>query len=355
MQHLKIMLLFPDIFSAPYNETWKKNKKFAISSLKTYGFGTPKSEDKIHEQVDQLEEFLMKSSGTALDIAEEFKSLCAATISSIVLGAGSSWDDPETTELVHLTWEWFGGLFSVLTLPLQQLFPNLAGIIGWKRVNGFLKVQKELIDYLAGRISERKNGLWEREPACVSDAYLRERGTDSEVISIMAQTIMTFLADAIDTSGQIDHWLLFFVTYYPEVQKKIQKEVDSVCGQSRKVTLADRPNMPYTQAVIHETLRHVNLLPMSLPRVLMEDVELDGYTLPRGARVVANFYAVHYDPKVFPNPEKFDPTHFLHDDGSFNNAKASSLMSFNLGELFRFFTFCYSHSMTDILCGFDYI
>lgn len=61
-------------------------------------------------------------------------------------------------------------------------------------------------------------------------------------------------------------WMLLMVTINPEVQKKIHAEIYDTIGRERRPTYADRVTMPYTQAVINESLRHNSRLPMNLPR-----------------------------------------------------------------------------------------
>ena len=55
---------------------------------------------------------------------------------------------------------------------------------------------------------------------------------------------------------------------YPEVQKKAQAEIDAVVGRERLPTLADRPNLPYVEAIMSETLRWGPVAPMGEYRCL---------------------------------------------------------------------------------------
>ncbi len=51
---------------------------------------------------------------------------------------------------------------------------------------------------------------------------------------------------------------------YPEVQKKAQAEVDAVIGSDRLPVSADRPNLPYIDAVVKEVLRWNSVAPMGM-------------------------------------------------------------------------------------------
>ena len=73
---------------------------------------------------------------------------------------------------------------------------------------------------------------------------------------------------------------------YPHVQKKAQAELDAVLGGSRLPTHDDRPALPYTAAVLLETLRWVPATPMGIPHRSMEEDEYKGYCIPKGTIVV---------------------------------------------------------------------
>ena len=320
-----------DIFQAPYGETWKKTKKFAISTLKTFGFGNPKSEDRINEQIEQFEDFVMKLKGSPADVNNQLRILRTGVISSIVFGGNPSWDDPDITDLFSIIKNWTADLSAAYMLPFRESNPTLCGILGRKTMNKLCSSQQDLVHHIERRIEAHINGVTKREPSDVIDGYLQDRGTDAKTIRAIADTVVMFLPDAIDTSAIIDQWMLLNLTCDQNIQKKVREEVDSVCGQSRNPTLADRSAMHYTQAVIHETLRMYTILPMSLPRTLQEDVTFEGYNLPKGTQVIANLYASSNDPEIFENPEKFDPSRFLKEDATFNSALASKVAAFSYG------------------------
>lgn len=62
---------------------------------------------------------------------------------------------------------------------------------------------------------------------------------------------------------------------------KVQAEIDRVIGQTRQPTMADRPNLPYTDAVMHEIMRMGNIIPLNGLRLATEDMTLGGYFIPK--------------------------------------------------------------------------
>lgn len=95
------------------------------------------------------------------------------------------------------------------------------------------------------------------------------------------------------------------------VQRKIQEEIDRVVGQDRQPTWEDRYRMPYSMAAVWEMLRWRPISPLGLPRSTDEDIEIGGYVVPKGAVVMANFWALNMDRKRWEDPEVFNPNRFL--------------------------------------------
>ena len=88
--------------------------------------------------------------------------------------------------------------------------------------------------------------------------------------------------------------------------------------------------MPYAEAFIAELLRMASVGPFGLPRLASEDFEFHGYTIRKGTSIYPNIYTLHYDPEVFPEPEKFQPERFLSQDGKMF-LKNDSVIPFSVG------------------------
>lgn len=67
---------------------------------------------------------------------------------------------------------------------------------------------------------------------------------------------------------------------YP-LQDKVRAEIDHVIGQDRRPTMADKPSLPYTDAVIHEIQRIGNIVPLNGLRMAAKDTTLGGYFIPK--------------------------------------------------------------------------
>ncbi|KAJ3552424.1 hypothetical protein NP233_g12886 [Leucocoprinus birnbaumii] len=98
---------------------------------------------------------------------------------------------------------------------------------------------------------------------------------------------------------------------YPDIQHKVQQELDSVVGSDRLPDFSDRENLPYLTAVLKEVFRWNPIAPMGIPHSTNQDDFYEGYSIPQGTIVMANTYAILQDEERFPNPKDFNPDRFI--------------------------------------------
>lgn len=98
---------------------------------------------------------------------------------------------------------------------------------------------------------------------------------------------------------------------HPDVQVKVQEEIDRVIGNGNYPTMDDSKDMPYTMAVINEIYRYHSMAAFRFMHTTTCDTELDGYFITKGTPVMFNFWSAHRDPTVFTDPDKFNPDRFL--------------------------------------------
>jgi cytochrome P450 len=114
-----------------------------------------------------------------------------------------------------------------------------------------------------------------------------------------------------ETTGNTIAWACYLLTQHPQVQERLQREVDLVlaAGDAGYETLA---RLPFTRAVITETLRLYSPV-WILPRQATADVELGGHLLPAGSRILFSPYALNRDPRLHRDPDRFDPDRWAAD------------------------------------------
>ncbi|ODM92573.1 Farnesoate epoxidase [Orchesella cincta] len=127
---------------------------------------------------------------------------------------------------------------------------------------------------------------------------------------------------------------LSFATLYlihnSDAQRKAQQEIDRVVG-SRPISLSDKPLLPYTEAVLMETLRLSSITPLGVPHQMLADTVFHGFFLPKGATVLASQYGIHHDPKIWGNDvNEFRPERFLSVDKT-HVVRHDALIPFSVG------------------------
>jgi len=127
-----------------------------------------------------------------------------------------------------------------------------------------------------------------------------------------------------ETTSNTLTWSILYLLTHPEAQEKLHKEIDTVIGKNRLPTLADKANMPYTEAIMNETLRKGSLTPQGVFHTAMRDTTFNGYHIPKDTVIMANQYYVHHNPKLWNDPEKFKPERFLTPDGKTFKKKRKS-------------------------------
>jgi cytochrome P450 len=121
--------------------------------------------------------------------------------------------------------------------------------------------------------------------------------------------LLTFLVGGHETTALTLTWALHLLSGNAEVEQRLYDEVDCLLGR-RNPTIADIANLPFTESVIKETLR---MYPpsWSISRTALQEFEIGGYTIPRGANIVLSQWIMHHNPQFFPQPDRFDPERWL--------------------------------------------
>ena len=135
---------------------------------------------------------------------------------------------------------------------------------------------------------------------------------------------------ATDTTSTTLSWFLLYISLHPGVQEKLFEEIESKIGNSRLPSLRDRPLCHYAEAVIHETLRYSSMVSMGGIRRVTDDVQdFHGYFIPKDTLMISNLWGAHFNPELWDEPQKFNPSRFLDSTGKFK--KSDNLLAFSAG------------------------
>ncbi|KAF2313132.1 hypothetical protein GH714_009506 [Hevea brasiliensis] len=123
--------------------------------------------------------------------------------------------------------------------------------------------------------------------------------------------LMDMIVGGTDTSSNSIEFAMAEIMNKPEVMKKAQQELDAVVGKNNTVEESHIDQLPYLCAIMKESLRLHPALPLLVPHCPSETCIVGGYTIPKGARVFINVWAIHRDPSAWENPLEFRPERFL--------------------------------------------
>ncbi|XP_058773584.1 geraniol 8-hydroxylase-like [Vicia villosa] len=119
-----------------------------------------------------------------------------------------------------------------------------------------------------------------------------------------------FVAGTDTTSYTIEKAMTELI-HNPHAMLKVKEELAQIIGIGKTVQESDIVKLPYLQAIVKETLRLHPSAPLLLPRKAKIDVQIQGYTIPQGAQVLINKWAMARDPKIWNDANSFSPERFL--------------------------------------------
>ncbi|KAF8032918.1 hypothetical protein BT93_D1722 [Corymbia citriodora subsp. variegata] len=133
-------------------------------------------------------------------------------------------------------------------------------------------------------------------------------------ISIVKHLFLDFFVAGSETTSSTLEWAMGELLQNPEKLSKAQTELHLVIGKGKQIEEADISRLPYLQATVKETLRMHPAIPLLLPRKPEANTQIGGFTIPKGAQVLINAWAIGRDPAVWANPNEFMPERFLGSD-----------------------------------------
>ena len=118
-----------------------------------------------------------------------------------------------------------------------------------------------------------------------------------------------------DTSAGTTEWALSLLLNPPDALRKAQAEIDARVGHDRLLDESDIADLPYLRCVINETLRMFPPGPLLIPHESSQECVVGGYSVPAETILLVNVWALHNDPKSWPEPREFRPERFEKLDG----------------------------------------
>ncbi|CAG00183.1 unnamed protein product [Tetraodon nigroviridis] len=312
---------------------WREMRRFTLGTLKDFGMGKRIMEEKIVEECQYLIEEFEQHKGEAFDGAQVISYAASNIISTLMYGKRFDYKDPNLQAMISRDQEIIYHTGSP-SIQMYNIFPWLGP---------FLKTWWVIMRELQTRAKHGKRILTELKESLnpgkcrgLVDVFLTHKKDleDADVNNLyyhddnLLHTTWNLFAAGTDTTADTLKWGLLFLAKYPHIQDRVQEELSRVVG-NRQVRVEDRKNLPYVEAVIHETQRLANVVPMSLPHRTSRDTAFQGYFIGKGTMVIPLLTSVLYDESEWATPHTFNPAHFLDDQGRF--VRRDAFMPFSAG------------------------
>ncbi|XP_020819793.1 cytochrome P450 2C19-like [Phascolarctos cinereus] len=333
-------------------ERWKQTRRFSLMTLRNFGMGKRSIEERVQEVAKYLVEELKKTKGLPCDPTFILECAPCNVICSVIFQKHFEYKDQKFLYLMKLLNE----NIKIASSPWMQVYSSFPSLVHYlpgshHKIVKNVRLQHE---FILEEVKDHQRTLDPHSPLDFIDCFLMKMEQEKQqpqsefTIENLVCTVADLFAAGTETTSTTLRYGLLLLLKHPEITGKIHEEINHVIGRDRSPCMKDRNKMPYTNAVVHEIQRYIDLVPTNLPHSVSEDVRFRQYLIPKGTTIIPVLSSVLYDDEEFPNPDQFDPGHFLDESGNFN--KSDYFMPFSAGkricageglarmELFLFFT-----------------
>lgn len=242
-----------------------------------------------------------------LDISREMMRLTLAIVARALFSADV---DSEADDIGTALTEVFR-MFDMILLPFSEWIEKLK----LPPVRRFYRARDRLDAIIYRLIAERR-----ANPDDTGDllsmllAARDEDDSGSMTDKQVRDEALTLFVAGHETTAVAVAWAWYLLSQNPEAEARFHAEIDQVLV-GKLPGFEDVPRLRYTESVFAETLR---LYPpaWAVGRRTLQDYRVDGFTIPAGDIVLMSPYAVHRDPRWFPDPLKFSPDRWSSDDST---------------------------------------
>uniref|UniRef100_A0A8C6WPX2 Cytochrome P450 2K1-like n=1 Tax=Neogobius melanostomus TaxID=47308 RepID=A0A8C6WPX2_9GOBI len=315
-------------------ETWREMRRFALTNLRDFGMGKKASEDKIIEECGHLLQRIKSFRDKAFDTHGVVNAAVSNIICSMVYGSRFDYDEPEFKEILYRVCRGME-LLGTRSFQLNEMFPSLGKWLSRTRAehrniilanrSHYLKMIDQLTETLEPQVSRGVVDAFLIKRQQLEEAGQKDTQFHRKNLTMMVSNLF---AGGTETTACTLRWSLLFMAKHPKIQDQVREEISRVIG-ARQVQVEDRKNLPFTDAVIHETQRLGNIFPLSVLHRTSCDVIFKGHFIKKGTTVYTVLASVLYDENEWEKPHSFYPAHFLDQDGKF--VKRDAFMPFSAG------------------------
>ena len=302
------------VFSQPH-QTWKAMRKLAHSSLKMYDKGLERIESVSMEMINEMLQDFLNTDGQPFDPKSTLRRATMNIIASFLVGRTYKEDTGYYERYVQVE-------NTMLVLGGTRVQGAIMGALPFmKYVWDLLKKPVQHYEdatmrmYQMVREESRKSeedGFYDGLASVLARAVERSEIDEDNFRYMIADVI---LGGSLTTTTTL-YGLLNILSHNPDIQDKLQREVDHVIGE-RQVSLSDRERMPYHMATLQELLRYTVVIPQGVIHSATVDTTINNKPVPAGTNFMFSHFAINHDETRFPEPSRFRPERFLDEEGEF--------------------------------------
>jgi cytochrome P450 len=328
-------------------DIWREHRRFALHVLRNFGLGKNLMQERVLNEVTWFLEDLKKKQNNGekeISVQNSIDIAVGSIINGLIFGYAFHEKNIEEFYKIKEFIRQFirlGGdpIFRAISEDRKGILRRLPFFKG--RFQKAVDLGNSMKEFFFGQINERRSKInfsEDSEPTDYVESYLRhqhklESGGDKDHMYSDAQlygcVFDMWLAGQETTSNTLA-WMVMYLMTNPSAQKRLHSELDKVIGSDRVITLDDKMNLPFVNAIVAETQRLCNLVPNNVPHRLTADVNFHGFSIKEDTIVIPQVSAVLYDPEIFADPHKFKPERFIDTNGKFQTKP--ELIPFSLGK-----------------------
>jgi cytochrome P450 len=194
-------------------------------------------------------------------------------------------------------------LMDMLTVTTSILLqePKLRRAPGWHLTWRRFVKRRAAVDELIYELARRRRAEGTGQSVDLLDMLLDAESVDGLPMSerdIRDNLMSMILAGHETTTGELA-WAFLLLAHNPTVQGRLAEEIDAGVEEA------------YLTATVHETMRHKPVFLFTIPREVVEPIEIGGWTYPPPVHLAGCTYLLHHDPEIFPRPHEFRPERFI--------------------------------------------
>ncbi|XP_037799520.1 cytochrome P450 2L1-like isoform X1 [Penaeus monodon] len=314
-------------------QIWQNNRRFTLRHLRDLGMGKTRLEEAIQREAVCLVEDFARHAGRPAPLPWSINVAVLNVIWQMVANRRHNVNDFEIQKLNKLTsssFEDFQGIKWFDFMPwLVPIVPQFL-----KRWTGVVELTDKIqviSQRMAEHVKEHQATLDPENPRDYIDAYLLEMESqkDDPNSTMSIEDLLCCLSDLFnagsETTSSTIRWAIYFLAKYPEVQARVQKEIDSVVPRDVLPSIQQKNSMPYLEAVTLDVHRLASFTRIGVYHMCSRDTQFEGYIIPKGAILAAHQEACHMDPAFWEKPYELYPEHFLDDQGKILTKKEGFL------------------------------